>query len=86
MRVEAVVPVNEGGPLKHEQFSFAVDQPVGTSPKVDPVTTKKSNLKPSSQFHGIATRRICLKTCSTATHNVQDDSHTSNASAGPSGN
>ena len=51
-RVEAAVPASGGRPLKHKQSTFAVDQPVGTSPKAGPVAVKNSNLKPSSQFHG----------------------------------
>ena len=72
------------GPLKHEQFTFAVDQPACTSPKAGPVAVEKSNLKPSSQFHDTVIRRIRPSMRSTATYNVKDDSHTNNASAGPS--
>ena len=77
-------PRARAGPLKHEQFTFAIDQLAGTSPKAGPVAVKKSNLKPSSQFHGAVIRHIRLSMRSTTTYNVKDDSHTNNARAGPS--
>ena len=66
------------------QFTFAVDQPAGASLEAGPVTVKKPDLKPSSQFHDTVIRRIRPSMRSTATYNVKDDSHTNNASAGPS--
>ena len=71
-----------GQPLKHKQFTFAVDQLAGTSPKAGPVAVEKSNLKPSSQFHNTVVHLHRIRP--STRYNVQDDSHSSNASAGPS--
>ena len=85
MRVQAAVRASEGRPLKRMQFTFAVDQPAGASLEAGPVTVKKPDLKPSSQFRDTVIRRIRPSTRSAATGNVKGDSHTNNASAGPSG-
>ena len=74
----------EGGPAAEARAIYLCCRPAGGHIlQCVPIAVKKSNLKPSSQFHGTVFRHIHRSTRSITTYSVQDDSHTSNASAGP---
>ena len=59
----------EGRPLKRMQFTFSVDQPASQLGEIGPVSVKKPDLKPSSQFRDAMQRRTRIGTRANANAN-----------------
>ncbi|KAH8102781.1 hypothetical protein DFH11DRAFT_1494588, partial [Phellopilus nigrolimitatus] len=62
-----------GCPLKRMQFTFSVDQPANQLSSVGPVSTKKPDLKSSSQFRDTILRRTRPATRASAHTQGADD-------------
>ncbi|KAI5121480.1 hypothetical protein M0805_003936 [Coniferiporia weirii] len=82
-RFEAATQGGIGRPLNRMQFTFAVDQPAGQLGEAGPVSVKKPDLKPSTQFRDTIQRRTRPTTRASVNTNAQARLATSGDDRGP---